>query len=181
MELNQSYIRVACDINHFCSFTKELFLILWWTSKFHFCLKSCGGYSAVSAMLLFWFASNLEKFVRNIWTSSWDIGTYCITEPWHEISNNVVCATSKASDQPVRMHSLIRACSCRLNILWVLSSWQTSYGISKLKRWLHRLVWVYTCQNSTLSEIACHGSTRSLAPCLLAIASDNCWWPLQTL
>ena len=24
-----------------------------------------------------------------------------INEPWHEISNNVVCATSKASEQPV--------------------------------------------------------------------------------
>ena len=32
-----------------------------------------------------------------------------IIEPWHEISNNVVCATCKASDQPARMHSLIRA------------------------------------------------------------------------
>ena len=30
-------------------------------------------------------------------------------EPVHEISNNVVCATSKASDQPVHMGSLIRA------------------------------------------------------------------------
>ena len=29
-------------------------------------------------------------------------------EPRHEISNNVVCATSKGSDQPVFMHSLIR-------------------------------------------------------------------------
>ena len=38
-------------------------------------------------------------------------------EPWHEISNNVVCATSKASDQPVHMRSLIRAFDCRLNIL----------------------------------------------------------------
>ena len=26
-------------------------------------------------------------------------------EPVHEISNNVVCATSKASDQPARMHT----------------------------------------------------------------------------
>ena len=34
----------------------------------------------------------------------------------HEISHNVVCATSKASDQPVHMHSLIRAFACRLNI-----------------------------------------------------------------
>ena len=30
-------------------------------------------------------------------------------ESWHEISNNVVCATSKDSDQPVHTHSLIRA------------------------------------------------------------------------
>ena len=38
-------------------------------------------------------------------------------EPVHEISNNVVCATSKASDQPVQMHSLIRAFASRLSIL----------------------------------------------------------------
>ena len=29
-------------------------------------------------------------------------------EPRHEISNNVVCGTSKASDQPAHMRSLIR-------------------------------------------------------------------------
>ena len=34
----------------------------------------------------------------------------------HEISNNVVCGTSKASDQPAHMHSLIRAFASRLNI-----------------------------------------------------------------
>ena len=38
-------------------------------------------------------------------------------EPQHEISNNVVCATSKASDQPVHTHSLIRTFASRLNIL----------------------------------------------------------------
>ena len=32
-----------------------------------------------------------------------------LNEPVHEISNNVVCATSKASDQPGHMPSLIRA------------------------------------------------------------------------
>ena len=32
-----------------------------------------------------------------------------IIEPWHEISNNVVCAISKASDQPAHTRSLIRA------------------------------------------------------------------------
>ena len=38
-------------------------------------------------------------------------------EPWHGISNNVVCATSKASDQPAHMRSLVRAFASRLNIL----------------------------------------------------------------
>ena len=35
----------------------------------------------------------------------------------HEISNNVVCATSKASDRPAHTRSLIRAFASRLNIL----------------------------------------------------------------
>ena len=35
----------------------------------------------------------------------------------HEISNNVVCATSKGSDQPAYTRSLIRAFASRLNIL----------------------------------------------------------------
>ena len=45
------------------------------------------------------------------------------TEPVHEISNNVVCATSKASDQPAHTHSLIRAFASRLSILWLLIYW----------------------------------------------------------
>ena len=40
-----------------------------------------------------------------------------IIEPGHEISSNVVCATSKASDQPAHMRSLIRGFASRLNIL----------------------------------------------------------------
>ena len=45
--------------------------------------------------------SEFESFIidRNI----------IIIEPVHEISNNVVCATSKASDQPEHMRSPIRA------------------------------------------------------------------------
>ena len=42
-------------------------------------------------------------------------------EPRHEISNNVVCATSKASDQPAHTRSLVRAFTSRLGILWLLS------------------------------------------------------------
>ena len=37
-------------------------------------------------------------------------------EPVHEISNNVVCATIKASDQPANAHSLIRAFTSLLSI-----------------------------------------------------------------
>ena len=40
-----------------------------------------------------------------------------ICEPVHEITNNVDCATSKASDQPAHMRSLIRAFASRLSIL----------------------------------------------------------------
>ena len=40
-----------------------------------------------------------------------------IIEPQDEISNNVVCATSKGSDQPAHTRSLIRAFARRLNIL----------------------------------------------------------------
>ena len=38
-------------------------------------------------------------------------------EQVHEISNDVVCATSKASDQPAHTRSLIRAFASRLSIL----------------------------------------------------------------
>ena len=38
-------------------------------------------------------------------------------EPVHEISNNLVCATSKASDQPAHTRSLIRAFASRLSVL----------------------------------------------------------------
>ena len=40
-----------------------------------------------------------------------------VYEPRHEVSNNVVCATSKASDKPAHSHSLIRAFASRLNII----------------------------------------------------------------
>ena len=47
----------------------------------------------------------------------WLMTVLKIYEPVHEISNNVLCATSKASDQPAHMRSLIRAFASRLSIL----------------------------------------------------------------
>ena len=40
-----------------------------------------------------------------------------INEPVHEISNHVVCLTSKASDHPAHTCSLIRAFASHLSIL----------------------------------------------------------------
>ena len=77
--------------------------------------------------------------------------TKIVYEPRHEISNNVVCATS------------IRAVwSEPFLVAWILLKFQatnqTSSGISMLKRRLHRLVWVHTRRNATLLEITCCGS-----------------------
>ena len=73
-------------------------------------------------------------------------------EPQHAISRNVVCATSKASDQPAH------TCLCQSlehSIHEFEATDWTSFRVSKLKRRLHRLVWVYSCQNGTLLEITC--------------------------
>ena len=44
---------------------------------------------------------------------------------------------------------------------------------------LHRLVWVYTCQNATLLEITCHGSFLFLryvsAPCTGQMQTVQCY------
>ena len=60
----------------------------------------------------------------------------------------MVSATSKGSDQPAHSRSLIRA-------------FALPFGVSKLKRRLHRLVWVYKCQHATLLEITCRGLNDS--------------------
>ena len=49
--------------------------------------------------------------------------SHYINEPVHKISNNVVCATSKASDQPAHTRSLIIAFASGLSIIWLLSYW----------------------------------------------------------
>ena len=59
-------------------------------------------------------------------------------EPRHEISNSVVCATSKGSDQPAHTRSLIRAFASRFYDYKATD--QNAFGVSKLKRSLHRLV-----------------------------------------
>ena len=65
-------------------------------------------------MLKHWFA--FEKVSTDIMGHN-PVKNLVIFEPVHDISNNAVCATSKASDQPVHTRSLIRAFASRLSIL----------------------------------------------------------------
>ena len=46
-----------------------------------------------------------------------EFGMQYTYEPQHEVSNNVLCATSKCSDQPVHKRSLATAFASRWNIL----------------------------------------------------------------
>ena len=65
--------------------------------------------------------------------------------------------------QPAKPQISLRICrafAIHFNSILVLSYWQNIiwFGVSKLNRKLQSLVWVYTCQNTTLLEITCHGS-----------------------
>ena len=55
--------------------------------------------------------------VHLVWLVGFRLDQNVKIEPVREISNNVVCATSKASDQPAHTRSLIRALTSRSNIL----------------------------------------------------------------
>ena len=86
----------------------------------------------------------------------------------HDISNNVVCATSKGSDQQVLICTVW---SEPLPVAWIFYDskaidW-TSFGVSKLKRRLHRLIRDYNCQNATLLEITAHLYSCSTVPVIL--------------
>ena len=99
------------------------------------------------------FLKHVQTFIINTNVS--------LIEPWHGISNNVVCATRKASDQPAHTHNLIRSFASRLNRtvsvklltehhLELLSLTEGCTGSPE-----------YTLVNMPLLEITCHGSINS--------------------
>ena len=63
-------------------------------------------------LIFLFFNQNIHRLNVTVLLSA--VNTY---EPVHEICNNVVCTTSKASDQPAHTPSLIRAFASGLNIL----------------------------------------------------------------
>ena len=76
------------------------------TSKLFFTVCSKAGKKAVNTHI------DRASVITDMYTN--------VHEPQHEISNNVVCTTSKASDQPAHTHRLIRAFASCLNSLSVL-------------------------------------------------------------
>ena len=76
--------------------------------------------------------------------------------------------------------------SLRIQAVWsepLLVSWWfhehlatdwTSFGVSKLKRRLHKLVWVFACQNATFLEITCRGSIMTKLHSNHLPADDSC-------
>ena len=91
--------------------------------------------------------------------------------PVHEISNNVVCATSKATDQPAHTRSLIRAFASRLSIL-MIDKLLTEHHLDFLS-----LKGCYRGSSEstlvTLLEITCHGSI------ILCVFAGECYFSDQ--
>ena len=89
--------------------------------------------------------------------------------------------------RPAKAQISLRICvvwSEPLLVAWIFYECQAtdwiSFGGSKLNRRLHRLVWVYICQNATLLEITCRGSKKNLAIIflnseMLSLSGSNFW------
>ena len=63
---------------------------------------------------------NSPFFVHSLLIMIHQLATHTIV-PVRDISNNVVCAASKASDHCAHIRCLIRAFASLLSILWLLS------------------------------------------------------------
>ena len=70
-----------------------------------------------------------------------------------------------------------------LLVAWVFYDYQatdwTAFGVSKLKSRLHRLVWVYTCQNIKLLEISCRSSNELPSGHTGYLSPGKTWWYYQ--
>ena len=77
--------------------------------------------SALTSALTVWHSDSVPEGFFFLEKVDYDIYVFFLwqNEPWHDISNSVVCATKKASEQPAHTRCLIRAFASRLNILSV--------------------------------------------------------------
>ena len=81
------------------------------------CPESCSLYSHSIAKVLLYVFVRVGSHIGADEQPRISKLTPFIYEPGHEISNNVVCATNKVSDQPAHTGSLIRAFASPLKIL----------------------------------------------------------------
>ena len=92
----------------------------------------------------------------------------------HEISNTVVYVRPAKPQISLPIHTVW---SEPLLVAWLFDEYsasdRTSFGVSKLKRRLHRLVRVYTCQNTTLLEITHRGSIKPYKPSSLFVGHQQ--------
>ena len=98
-------------------------------------------------------------------------------EPRHEISNNVVCATSKGSNQPAHTHSLIRAfasfkysMTVKLLMEQHLEFLSIMGGCTGSSEFIH--VKIPHCSKSHVTHVTAHLSLRSF--CLFLSGSFTC-------
>ena len=68
-------------------------------------------------MITTWAKRQLPRALSRLWKKT------ATNEPRHKISNNVIFASSKDSDQPVHMLGQIRAFAIGFNFLCVLCYW----------------------------------------------------------
>ena len=94
--------------------------------------------------------------------------SWCITKPTKRHMSRDMRFPTMWYVRPSMAQISLRICTAwsePLLVTWIFYVWQatdqTAFGVSKLKRRLHRVVGVYTFQNATLLEITCRGSLCS--------------------
>ena len=129
--------------------------------------------------------------IRPVWSESSQCAHWVIKNPIflhvesedsdnHELMSRVIWVLQMSQCMGFQQCGMCDQQSLRsepLLVAWVFydckaTDW-TSVEVSKLKRRLHRLVWVYTCQNAILLVISCHGSNSVRTVKLRSAQSDQ--------
>ena len=108
--------------SHYSIFSSQIMQEIWFTGTY--CSVKRQKYLFDKSCILILDFLCVSRYPLLLWTvvvSLLALKNSDQNEPRHEISNNEVCATSKASDQPAHTRSLTRAFDSRLNIIGVLS------------------------------------------------------------
>ena len=125
-----------------------------WIRAWNYSLKKKG-----ICNILFIFGANqaTHSLTRSIWHLSRDMRfpTMWYVRPAKAQTSLCICAVWS---EPLLVAWIFYDC-------YATCTDQTAFGVSKLKRRLHRITWVYTCQNATLLEITCRGSFFKFCCC----------------